>query len=199
MNEQCPACAGSGETHSPSGHQPMAGRPVVVAVHPRLPVRVLHVAAELAESLGSSLMAAYVDESRVTVERYDDGSVRHTPLMPEDERTPWEVRNARLRAGIEAVMAHHPGVEWQFRYRAGLADKELAHLAHVIGAGSFVLGTRAPGFRWQAKEWFDGSVALNLSRRQLRPVVIVPLASDDWDHPLRDELPEPRDDDAVAG
>ena len=43
-----------------------------------------------------------------------------------------------------------------------------------------MVGTRAPGFRWQAKEWFDGSVALQLSRRQRRPIIIVPLRGEDW-------------------
>ena len=43
-----------------------------------------------------------------------------------------------------------------------------------------MVGTRAPGFRWQAKEWFDGSVAMQLSRRQRRPIIIVPLRGEDW-------------------
>jgi hypothetical protein len=39
-----------------------------------------------------------------------------------------------------------------------------------------VVGSREAGLRGSVREFFAGSVALHLSHRQARPVVVVPLA-----------------------
>lgn len=181
----CPTCGSTSEDHEHLPLVPIAGHPIVVAVFPGIPVRLVDAALEHAKAFGSSLVMAYVDESRVPV---GDGSAS-TPLIPDDERTPFQVREADLRGALSAVMARHPEVPWEFRYLAGLTDRELAHLAHSVDAGAFIVGTKAPGFRWQAKEWFDGSVAVQLSRRQRRPVIIVPLRGEDWSAVLHAPAP----------
>lgn len=164
---------------------PSAQHPIVVSVHPEVPELLIEVAAEWARRFGAPLCMAYVDESRVTLEDHEDGTVEHTPLIPDEERTPWRVRDERLRAGLASVMSQFPDVAWTFRYRAGLLDRELAHLAHDLDAAAFISGTRAPGLRWATKEWFDGPLTLQLARRQRRPVILVPLGPEDWQRPVR--------------
>jgi nucleotide-binding universal stress UspA family protein len=39
-----------------------------------------------------------------------------------------------------------------------------------------VVGTRHPGVRAGAREFFGGSVAVHLAHRQHRPVLVIPLA-----------------------
>lgn len=163
---------------------PSADHPIVVAVHPGVPELLVETAVQWARSFGAPLCMAYVDESRVTIEGFEDGTVRHTALIPDDERTPWRARDTRLREALAVYLETCPDVDWEFRYRAGNPDRELAHLAHSTSAAAIVVGTRAPGFRWTAKEWLDGSVALQLSRRQHRPVILVPLSPQDWEHPV---------------
>ncbi|AXE38650.1 universal stress protein [Acidipropionibacterium virtanenii] len=181
-------------------HIPSSDRPLVVSVHPGVPELLIETAVGWARAFGSSLCMAYVDESRVTIEGYEDGTVRHTALIPDDERTPWRARDSQLREALASVMAAHPDVEWQFRFRAGNPDRELTHLAHALGAAAIVVGTRAPGFRWTAKEWFDGSVALQLSRRQSRPVILVPLDAGAWEHPVAvHPAAEPEEDAGPGG
>ena len=172
----CPACGSTTTKHEHLPRVPMSDHPLVVAVFPGIPVRIIEAALEHARAHRCELVMAYVDESRVPVAD-GEGSV---PLIPDEERTPCHEREVDLRTALEQVMSAHPDITWQFRYLAGLTDRELAHLAHTVNAGAFMVGTRAPGFRWQAKEWFDGSVALQLSRRQRRPIIIVPLRGEDW-------------------
>ena len=172
-------------------HVPSSDQPLVISVHPGVPELLISTAVGWARAFGSSLCMAYVDESRVTIEGYEDGAVRHTALVPDDERTPWRARDSQLREALASVMAGYPDVDWQFRYRAGNPDRELSHLAHTLDAAAIIVGTRAPGFRWTAKEWFDGSVALQLSRRQTRPVVLGPLSTQDWERPVAVRPPEP--------
>lgn len=164
---------------------PSADHPIVVSVHPDVPERLVEVAADWAIRFGAPLCLAYVDESRVTIQDHEDGTVEHTPLIPDDERTPWRVRDERLRAGLASVMSEYPDVAWTFRYRAGLLDRELARLADELDAAALISGTRAPGLRWATKEWFDGPLTLQLAHRQRRPVILVPLSPEDWRRPVR--------------
>ncbi|MFV0285321.1 MAG: universal stress protein, partial [Demequina sp.] len=68
------------------------------------------------------------------------------------------------------------GVQWSTRALAGLPSQQLADVADEVDAVLIVVGTREPGLRGTLHEFFSGSVAAQLSHRQHRPVLVVPLA-----------------------
>lgn len=48
-------------------------------------------------------------------------------------------------------------------------------LADELEGDAIVVGTRKPGLRTTAHDFFNGSVAVHLAHRQHRPVIVVPL------------------------
>jgi nucleotide-binding universal stress UspA family protein len=66
-------------------------------------------------------------------------------------------------------------VSWQTVGRRGTPTTELSVLGDELDALMFVLGTRKPGIRDSMREFLNGSVVAQLSHRQSRPVVVVPL------------------------
>ncbi|WP_195839924.1 universal stress protein [Cutibacterium porci] len=159
----------------------MKGRPVIVAIMPDIPKPVLETGVEHAKAMGSTIVFAYVATDRVSSPSNPDASY---PLDPTAQQTSMETARSAIHSALDVFMSDYPDADWDLVYLSGLPDQQLAHLAHTINAGCFILGTRRPGFRAGLQEWLDGSVAVQLGRRQLRPVIIVPLRSDDWEYPL---------------
>lgn len=174
-------CSCESASHERSARTPMSGRPVVIAIFPAIPRAVLDMGIEQAKALGSDVVFVHVDPDRVPSPA---DPLTSNPLDPHSQMTPPEVARTALDIALEVYMDDHREVSWELLYLAGLPARELAHLAHRIGAGCFVLGTRRPGLRSGLQEWLDGSVAGELGRRQLRPVVVVPLRAEDWENPL---------------
>ncbi|MGK2308447.1 universal stress protein [Cutibacterium sp. V947] len=159
----------------------MRGRPVIVAIMPDIPRAVLEVGVEHARAMGGKIVFAYVATDRVPNPSDPDQS---HPLDPSAQRISMATARSSIQGALDTFMANYPEMEWDLIHLSGLPDQQLAHLAHNIDAGCFVLGTRRPGFRAGLQEWLDGSVAVQLGRRQLRPVIIAPLRGEDWDQPL---------------
>lgn len=166
----------------PSRLTPFGGHPIVVGVVPGQPVLVALTAASLAAASGATLYFAYVDPSRMTLEEYPDGTVRHTALDP-DGVDDWQPLEASLRDGLGTVLAEHD-VAWEFRYLAGRPDRALTHLARAVDAAVIVVGTRTPGGAGRIRGVLEGEVATHLSHHQHRPVLVVPLRVVDWSEPL---------------
>ena len=172
-------CAPGKYQRSPRGT--MKCRPVIVAILPGIPKPVLETGVEYAKAMGSKIVFAHVATDRVSSPSNPDAS---HPLDPIAQRTSMEAAKSAIYSALDAFMSDYPEVDWDLVCLSGLPDQQLAHLAHTINAGCFVLGTRRPGVRAGLQEWLDGSVAVQLGRRQLRPVIIVPLRGEDWEHPL---------------
>lgn len=161
------------------------GRPLVVGFVPHQPDLVALAAAAWARALGGvPVYFGYVDPSRYTVEEFDDGTVRHALVDPDAIDDSWQDRQREMEAVLGTVM-EDARVPWQFRYLAGDPDRALTHLARAVDAAAIVVGTREPGARARAREFLDGSVAVQLSHHQHRPVLIVPLSVRDW----KDQMP----------
>ncbi len=157
-----------------------AGRPLVMEVVPGQPALVALTAARWALAAGAPMLyCAFVDESRIVVEEFPDGSVRHVPIDPDGLDEEWQERRGHIEDHLTGVL-DGSGVRWTFRYLAGRPDRALTHLARAVDASAFVVGTRAPGPGARLREVVDGSVALRLSHHQHRPVLVVPLEVVDW-------------------
>lgn len=162
----------------PSRLTPFAGSAVVVAITPHQPPLVLLTAASLAEAMGGRLYCAYVDTARYTDEEYPDGKVRHLPLNPDSADDSWSLLQEELKATIAETLAGRD-LEWHFRFLAGRVDRALTHLARAVDAATFVVGTHT-GRAHRVADFLRGSLDMQLSHRQHRPVLVVPLAVVDW-------------------
>jgi len=163
---------------------PFAGHPIVVAVVPHQPELVALTAASWSRAAGGvSVYFAYVDPTRFTVEEHPDGSVRHAEIDPDAVDDSWLERQRQIEESLAHVLSDS-GVPWELRYLAGRPDRALTHLARAVDAAAIVVGTRAPGSGARFREAVEGSVALQLSHHQHRPVLVVPLSVVDWKTPL---------------
>ncbi|HEX5333099.1 MAG TPA: universal stress protein [Cellulomonas sp.] len=169
---------------SPSRMTPFSGHPIVVAVVPHEPELVALTAASWSQAAGGvPVYFAYVDPTRFTVEEHADGTVRHADIDPDAVDDSWLERQEQIEASLTHVLGDS-GISWEFRYLAGRPDRALTHLARAVDAAAIVVGTRAPGPGARLREVVEGSIAVQLSHHQHRPVLVVPLSVVDWQTPL---------------
>lgn len=155
-----------------------AGHPVVAGVRPGQSPLVALTAASLARGTGApTVYFAYVDPSRYTDEEFPDGTVRHLPVDPDLADEIWRDTESNLVQEIGDTMRDQ-GVIWVFRYLAGRTDRALTHLARSVDAAAFVVGARSGHHRLH--DFVNESVSVQLSHRQHRPVLVVPLTVVDW-------------------
>ncbi|MGY5765562.1 universal stress protein [Brachybacterium sp. DNPG3] len=159
---------------SGSPSTPSTPAPVLVAVVPGQPDAVVRTAASYADRLGTHLVCAWVDTTRYTLSQLPDGSMMAIPLDPDPALDEPVAFDPDLEHQISRALDGR-GVRWVTRALSGAAAQELSGLAEEIGAEMIVVGTREAGWKESLREFLTGSVAVQLSHRQHRPVVIVPL------------------------
>ncbi len=158
---------------------PFAGHSVVVGIVPDQPPLVALTALSLARATNAAgLYLAYVDVSRYTEQEFPDGTVRHAPIDPDLPDDAWTTTEQQLRAQVTQVMTGQD-VAWHFRYLAGRVDRALTHLARAVDAAVLVLGTHVAR-HGHGPDFLHHSHAVQLSHRQHRPVLVVPLQVVDW-------------------
>jgi nucleotide-binding universal stress UspA family protein len=144
--------------------------PVLVGVVPGQPLAVAHRAAELAYSLNVKLICAYVDVTSYLAEE-PDGRVETLPIDPDGINDDIEGISAGIRERLQEAL-DGTGVRWSF-----------GRLAESADASVIVVGTRERGLGARFEELLVGSVAVHLTHRQHRPVLVVPLAPHTKHHP----------------
>jgi nucleotide-binding universal stress UspA family protein len=161
---------------------------VVAGVVPNSGEAVVATAADLAARFGTGLLCVSVEPDRLAFAEGIDGTVLSYPLDP-DDYTETLSFDADLEARLRPI-ASARGVELRTSVVAGDPAQCLSHLAERLDAPLIVVGSREAGLRGSVREFFAGSVALHLSHRQHRPVVVVPLApvSRSQTLPWEDEL-----------
>ncbi|MGX1751001.1 universal stress protein [Glutamicibacter protophormiae] len=132
-------------------------------------------AAALAEQLGAELHCAWVDPARYTVQRLADGTVRSAPIDPEVQDQDVQPFPELLRRDLATIL-EPLAVVWRTHALAGNPSAELSALAKRLGARMIVVGARRPSLRTSLHELLGGSVAAQLARCQLLPVLVVPAA-----------------------
>jgi nucleotide-binding universal stress UspA family protein len=147
---------------------------LVVGVMPRQSDRVVQEAMQFARMLSASLVLASVDTTRYTTGHNADGSVAALSIDPDAAEVITEEFDPELAERLRAAVGPS-GVPFEFRALAGDPAHELARLAHELDAVAIVVGTRKPGLRTTAHEFFNGSVAVHLAHRQHHPVIVVPI------------------------
>lgn len=147
---------------------------VVVGLLPDQPLWVVQVAGEYAKQFDAELVCVSVDATRYAFQELPDGTLLTSPLdaatlTPETAFPPERVET--IRALLEPT-----GVRWSLRELVGVAADALMAVADEVDALMIVVGTRHTGLRGALRTVFAGSVAMRLSHRQYRPVVVVPVA-----------------------
>ena len=164
---------------SPERLTPFAGHPIVAGVVPGQPELVAITAAAWASALGVELYFGYADRTRVTLEEFPDGTVRHAEVDPDAVDDSWLERQELIERHLASVLGGSE-VTWHLRYLAGRPDRALTHLARAVDAAGIVVGTHHPGVSGRWHDFVDGSVAARLAHHQHRPVLVVPLQVVDW-------------------
>jgi nucleotide-binding universal stress UspA family protein len=153
--------------------QRIAG-PVVAGVMPGQPPAVVQNAARLAYSLNVKLICAYVDITSYLSNERDDQDLLPSAgvgqTVDDAEQT-----SARLREHLQAVLGK-AGIRWSLLTLVGEPARALARLADSADASVIVVGTREGRVGARLEQLLLGSVAVHLTHRQARPVVVVPLA-----------------------
>jgi nucleotide-binding universal stress UspA family protein len=148
--------------------------PVLMGVVPGQPLAVAHRAADLAHSLNVKLICAYVDVTTYLAEE-PDGRVEARLIDPDGIDDDIEGISAGIRERLQDAL-DGTGVRWSFVTLAGDPARALGQMAESTDASLIVVGTRERGFGARLEELLVGSVAVHLTHRQHRPVLVVPLA-----------------------
>ncbi|WP_427015807.1 universal stress protein [Pseudarthrobacter sp. P1] len=154
-----------------------SGGPIVAGVSPGQHAVVRRRAADLAAALGVELVCAYVDVTTFLVPEPDDGAHGGTnALLSGPTKIRDDAENAA--AGLEALLAAELDplpLKWSFRVLEGEPARALGRLAEELDAAMIVVGTREHSLGARFEELLIGSVAVHLTHRQGRPVLVVPV------------------------
>lgn len=143
-------------------------RDIVVGVVDERSRHVVETAAWYADTFGARLTCVAVDASPYTLGETPTGGLVTVPPLAEDLEF-----DPALSRIIDEVVAPR-GIAWTPRPRVGGPATEISRVAEELDALMIVVGTKE-GPRGSPRELFNGSVAAQLTHRQRRPVVVVPL------------------------
>jgi nucleotide-binding universal stress UspA family protein len=147
--------------------------PVLLGVVPDQPREVLQRGAELAHNLGVKLICAYVDITTYLTDEPDEwAQSAATGAAGLDDDA--EGVSTRIRESLQTIL-DGSGVRWSFLTLTGNPTRALAQLAESAAASHIVVGTREPDLGSRLEHLLVGSVAVQLTRRQHRPVLVVPV------------------------
>lgn len=162
--------------------------PVLAGVVPGQPPEVVQRAAELAHSLGIKLICAYVDITTYLADEPDEGigaGIFGSEAIVDDAEGVSTVIRERLQKILNGT-----GVRWSFLILSGNPARALSQLAESADVSLIVVGTREPDLGTRLEHLLVGSVAVQLTRRQGRPVLVVPLTRRAPRKPGRVSTPE---------
>ncbi|OZD55600.1 universal stress family protein [Rhodococcus sp. 06-1477-1B] len=152
---------------------------VVIGVQPGHVRDVMQVAAQVAERFAVPVVCVTVDAGLLALGNRADGSTIIEPLDPDSiDRDPQNLSDPD-RAAIDAIAATR-SVEVEVLTRVGDPVRALAMVAEERNAVMIVVGTNTGWHR--LAELMNGSVAARLTRRQHRPVLVVPTDPVGFDH-----------------
>lgn len=134
---------------------------MVLGVEPGMNAAVLAAAGKLARELHARLVCVYADSGRIMTQKLAAGDLL-TSAGRVSEELAWE---------ISSVIT---GVEFETYTVAGDPAKVLSAVAEQLDAQMIVVGTRRAGLRNKMTEIIDGSIAVTLAHKQLRPVLVIP-------------------------
>ena len=163
----------------PSGHlRPSAADegwpdgPIVLGVAWEPSEHLIRAGASLAARLGAHLICAYVDPASYLTEWEPAGLRAGASLDPAfDSETDFPSR--QVREGLRNILGP-PGDEWSFRVLNGAVAQALGRLAESTHASLLIVGGQRPGRLAAMGRMLEGSVSVDLTCVQSRPVLVIP-------------------------
>lgn len=154
-------------------HQPC----VLAGVFPGQSPAVVEEAARLAAAMARPLICAYANPARYPVSEVAGGAVTSAPVDPDfmddaGDSFPAQLANT-LERQLNAMSLDAEELQWRLLLLAGDPAQALARCADTLGAHLIVVGTHGDSHT-PLRELVHRSVAVQLSRKQLRPVLVVP-------------------------
>ncbi|MET4062092.1 nucleotide-binding universal stress UspA family protein [Arthrobacter sp. UYP6] len=159
-------------------------RPIILGVSSGQPMHVVLEAVRFAEQLGSELICAHVNPARFGTAESDDGAMLSSPIDPDFADEGGGDFDPHLAAGLAEALAGRD-VRWRTLALPGDVATALGHLADTVDAAMIVVGTQKRSLGGSIQEVFHHSVAVNLARHQLRPVLVIPAYGNDGADALR--------------
>lgn len=147
-------------------------RQIVVGVFDDRSSDVVSAAVQYARAFDAELTCLFVEPRSYAIGETPGGAIYAADL----ERDEPPVFPKDLAEDISKAIADNGGsLVWHPVVREGTPVVELSRLAEETNALMFVLGTRKTGIADSMREFFNGSVVAQLTHRQKRPVVVIPL------------------------
>lgn len=150
---------------------------VVVGVEVGQAPAILQQAAVFAARFDARLLCAYADRSATMM-----AASAYGPIFAVEPDPPAPVFPPELREQIAAILP--ADLDWDTALLDGPPADALASLADTHDAALIVVGTRQATMRGAVGEFFNGSVAVQLTHRQHRPVLVIPADPTPAGHPL---------------
>ena len=153
---------------------------LLVGVEPDQSPTVLNAVAPLAAQLQARVVCVHVHTGRFITQRLPENLAEASPAIsgsahPDEQEVPFP---QGLRDHLAEVFDPLQ-VSWEAREVEGDPAKALAQLAEELDANMIVVGTRRKGWRNRMEQFIDGSIAVSLSHRQGRPVLVVPQVANE--------------------
>lgn len=148
--------------------------PIIAGAVSKQPRRVILEARALAESLGTSLVFAYVEPNSYLVEGELRQEIPGNSLNSNQIDEGMTADAADIYRMLESCMAGSKA-PWSVKVLAGDPGKSLAGLANEMHARMIVVGTRHKGVGARLSELLNGSTASQVIAHQSLPVVVVPV------------------------
>lgn len=146
-------------------------RQIVVGMFDERSGDVVGCAAHYAKAFDADLTCVFIEPTSLALGETPQGSLYGGNIV--EELGEPEFPDDLLELAEQALDGKD--ITWSTVARRGTPSTELALLGDEVDALMFVLGTRKPGIRDSMREFLNGSVVAQLSHRQSRPVVVVPL------------------------
>lgn len=155
-----------------AGDGPWLDGPLVLGVPWEFDERLVRAAAGLASIMRAHLICAFVDPASYLTE-WDQAGYRDGTSLDPVRNLEAEFPAPQLLNSLEGILGV-PGGTWSFRVLNGEVARALVRLAESTDAAALIVGGQRPGRVARMSRLLEGSVSVNLTRLQGRPVLIIP-------------------------
>lgn len=146
--------------------------PVVLGVAWEPSEYLIRAGASLAAKLEAHLICAYVDPASYLTE-WEPAASRTSASLDPAVNNETDFPSGHVRNLLQAILGP-PGEEWSFRVLNGAVAHALGRLAVSSDAAMLIVGGQRPGRLAAMERMLEGSVSVDLTWLQPKPVLVIP-------------------------
>jgi nucleotide-binding universal stress UspA family protein len=163
---------GSSESNRAAPAEGWPDGPVVLGVAWEPSGQLIRAAADLAATLDTHLICAYVDPASYLTE-WDPADLRDSASLDPAVNSETDFPSSHVREILKELLGP-PGEEWSFRVLNGAVAQALGRLAASTDASLVIVGGQRPGRFAAVERLLEGSVGMDLAGLQRTPVLVIP-------------------------